>query len=266
MNVRNYEPVYPRENDVTLALVMDINELGAYTILSEYGNASAMLMITELSRRRIRSINKLIKAGKTEIVVIIRVNTQKGYIDLSKRRLVEGENFSMEKKSMYSRIINSILVQISKNDLFSNEDRRIRWLWQLYRDFGHAISGLKKIRKEKFCYFKNLGIFKSELKKLVRISSKKLPSTLYKISSDFELTCFSSKGISSVKELLKQGLFHIKNQFMIVKLIATPIYNISIKGESKKKILKLILKFYRNISGFKNKKRGQLTIKNFFFS
>ena len=42
-----------------------------------------MILLSELSRRRIRSINKLIRVGRTEPVVVIRVDKDKGYIDSS---------------------------------------------------------------------------------------------------------------------------------------------------------------------------------------
>ena len=50
-----------------------------------------MILLSELSRRRIRSINKLIRVGRNEVVVVIRVDKEKGYIDLSKRRVSSEE-------------------------------------------------------------------------------------------------------------------------------------------------------------------------------
>ncbi len=58
--------------------------LGPHVFLS---SSSGMILLSELSRRRIRSINKLIRVGRTEPVVVIRVDKDKGYIDLSKRRV-----------------------------------------------------------------------------------------------------------------------------------------------------------------------------------
>ena len=40
--------------------------------------AAGMILLSELSRRRIRSINKLIRVGRTEIVVVLRVDKEKG--------------------------------------------------------------------------------------------------------------------------------------------------------------------------------------------
>lgn len=55
-----------------------IAEMGAYVYLLEYNNIEGMILLSELSRRRIRSINKLIRVGKTEPVVVIRVDKVKG--------------------------------------------------------------------------------------------------------------------------------------------------------------------------------------------
>ena len=61
--------------------------MGAYVKLLEYDNIDGMILLSELSRRRIRSIQKLIRIGRNEVVVVLRVDKEKGYIDLSKRRV-----------------------------------------------------------------------------------------------------------------------------------------------------------------------------------
>lgn len=58
--------------------VRAIAEMGAYVYLLEYNSIEGMILLSELSRRRIRSINKLIRVGKTEPVVVIRVDKEKG--------------------------------------------------------------------------------------------------------------------------------------------------------------------------------------------
>ena len=150
MESRFYEPIFPRSGDVTIALIREIKEMGVYVFLSEYGNINGLLLASEISRRRIRSINKLIKIGRTEIVFVIRVDIQKGYIDLSKRRTAEGENFCMEKKWIFSRTVNSMINFASKIKNSNNEDCKIRWVWQLFREHGHAWRSFQKIKQKKF--------------------------------------------------------------------------------------------------------------------
>lgn len=37
-----------------------------------------MILLSELSRRRIRSVQKLIRVGRDEVVVVLRVDEEKG--------------------------------------------------------------------------------------------------------------------------------------------------------------------------------------------
>ena len=54
--------------------------MGAYVKLLEYDNIDGMILLSELSRRRIRSIQKLIRIGRNEVVVVLRVDKEKGEI------------------------------------------------------------------------------------------------------------------------------------------------------------------------------------------
>ena len=40
-----------------------------------------MILLSELSRRRIRSINKLVRVNRTEVVMVIRVDKEKGKLN-----------------------------------------------------------------------------------------------------------------------------------------------------------------------------------------
>ena len=53
--------------------------MGAYVKLLEYDNIDGMILLSELSRRRIRSIQKLIRVGRNEVVVVLRVDKEKGW-------------------------------------------------------------------------------------------------------------------------------------------------------------------------------------------
>ncbi|KAF8191712.1 eukaryotic translation initiation factor 2 subunit alpha [Pholiota molesta] len=85
--MRYYEQKYPEVDELVMVQVRQIAEMGAYVKLLEYDNTEGMILLSELSRRRIRSVQKLIRVGRNEVVVVLRVDKEKGYIDLSKRRV-----------------------------------------------------------------------------------------------------------------------------------------------------------------------------------
>jgi len=72
-----------------------------------------MILLSELSRRRIRSVQKLIRVGRNEVVVVLRVDKEKGYIDLSKRRVSPEDIVKCEERYMKSKTVASILRHVA---------------------------------------------------------------------------------------------------------------------------------------------------------
>ncbi|KAG7088522.1 hypothetical protein E1B28_012506 [Marasmius oreades] len=111
--MRYYEQKYPEVDDLVMVQVRQIAEMGAYVKLLEYDNTEGMILLSELSRRRIRSVQKLIRVGRNEVVVVLRVDKEKGYIDLSKRRVSPEDITKCEERYMKSKTVASILRHVA---------------------------------------------------------------------------------------------------------------------------------------------------------
>uniref|UniRef100_A0A7S1VRP1 S1 motif domain-containing protein n=1 Tax=Sexangularia sp. CB-2014 TaxID=1486929 RepID=A0A7S1VRP1_9EUKA len=112
LRCRFYEEKYPEVDDVVVVEVKSVAEMGAYVTLLEYNNVEGMILLSELSRRRIRSINKLIRVGKIEYVVVLRVDKDKGYIDLSKRRVTHDDIVKAEQRYSRAKQVHSVMKYI----------------------------------------------------------------------------------------------------------------------------------------------------------
>merc|ERR1712098_1025200 len=107
LTCRFYEQKYPEIDDVVMVNVRSIADMGAYVHLLEYNNIEGMILLSELSRRRIRSINKLVRVGRDEVVTVLRVDKDKGYIDLSKRRVSDEDKKKCENRYEKAKHVNS---------------------------------------------------------------------------------------------------------------------------------------------------------------
>lgn len=85
-NTRFYERQYPDKEELVMVKVVRSAEMGAYVSLLEYNGVEGMILMSELSKRRIRSVKKVVRVGRHEVVLVLRVDKEKGYIDLSKKR------------------------------------------------------------------------------------------------------------------------------------------------------------------------------------
>ena len=138
MSCRMYENEFPEIDDVVMVQVRSIAEMGAYVALLEYNNIEGMILLSELTRRRIRSVNKLIRVGKQEVCMVLRVDREKGYIDLSKRRVSPEDVQKCDERFQRSKAVHSIVRHVSEVQHIDMEELYRMTAWPLYEKFGHA--------------------------------------------------------------------------------------------------------------------------------
>ena len=78
---------YPEEGEIAVATVKKILYHSVFATLDEYASMEGMIHISEISPGRIRNIRDYVKEGKQIICKILRIDRQKGHIDLSLRRV-----------------------------------------------------------------------------------------------------------------------------------------------------------------------------------
>jgi translation initiation factor 2 subunit 1 len=224
-NCRMYENKYPNAEDLVIVQVKNVAEMGAYVSLLEYNNIEGMILLSELSRRRIRSINKLIRVGRTEIVVVLRVDTEKGFIDLSKRRVSSEDIQKCEEKYNKSKAVHSIMRNVSETCKVPLIKMYETFGWDLYKKFGHAYDAFKLIVKEADKVLAPYDIQPNVKAALLKSISRRLTPQAVKIRADIEVTCFAYAGIDAIKEALRAGeACGTEENPIKIKLVAPPYY------------------------------------------
>lgn len=220
-----YENEFPEADDVVMVLVKEIQDMGGYVHLLEYNNCQGMIMLSELSRRRIRSVNKLLKVGRQEVAAVVRVDKEKGYIDLSKRRVAPEDITKIEEKWNKSRTVHSIVRHVAETAGVDAIDLYQRWGWPLYRKYGHAYDGFRMAVNDPDAVLEGLDIRPREKEELLRNVRRRLTPQPIKLRSDIEVMCYQYDGIDAVKAALSAGEAAGTEECPIkIKLVAPPLY------------------------------------------
>jgi translation initiation factor 2 subunit 1 len=217
--------------------------MGAYVKLLEYDNIDGMILLSELSRRRIRSIQKLIRVGRDEVVVVLRVDKDKGtdslihawlsqayeyrigYIDLSKRRVSPEDIVKCEERYNKSKMVHSIMRHVAEKTNIPLEELYQHIGWPLNKRYGHALDAFK-LSITNPDVWKDIG-FPNDVAKheLLDYISKRLVPAPTKIRADIEVTCFGLDGIDAIKESLREAEKQSTKETTIkVKLVSPPLY------------------------------------------
>merc|ERR1739844_306102 len=231
LTCRYYEQKFPEIEDVVMVNVRSIADMGAYVHLLEYNNIEGMILLSELSRRRIRSINKLIRVGRTEPVVVIRVDKDKGYIDLSKRRVSPEDIERCTEVFSKGKAVNSILRHVAQIMEFKSNEQ----LEDLYKQTAWHFEAKTKKKGSSYDWFKQAVQDPSLLdecslddqikKVLLEQINIKLTQQAVKIRADIEVSCYTYEGIDAVKDALRAGIACSTEVVPIrINLIAPPLY------------------------------------------
>ena len=259
---RFYEAEYPELEEVVVVQVNAIKSMGAYVSLLEYDGIEGMVLLSELSRRRIRSINKLIRVGKTECVSVLRVDKEKGYIDLSKRRASIEEVQKCNERYNKSKAVHSIMRHVAENLGVSLLELNQRIAWPLYKAKGHAYDAFKLAISAPEEIFKNIDISEEEQGVLMHNINRRLTPQPIKIRADVEVTCFKYEGVDAVKAALREAYkFGTKDLPFEVNLIAPPLYVIKSLAVDKEKGIQLCKDAIAGIRKKIEEKGGLLVVK-----
>jgi translation initiation factor 2 subunit 1 len=225
-NCRFYEQKYPEVDDLVMVRVKSITEIGAYVSLLEYDNSEGLILSSELSRKRIRSISQLIRVGRTEVVVVLRVDPEKGYVDLSKSKVAPEDIPKCEEKYNKAKTVHSIMRHLSEITDQNLETLYETIGWPLYRRFNHAFDAFKLALTEPDKVFKDIQFPTPDTKEqLLQIIQRRLKPQPVKVRADIEVTCFAYDGIDAIKKALKLGEEQGDDDTPInITLVAPPLY------------------------------------------
>ena len=269
LDCRFYESKYPEIESLVMVNVRTIADMGAYVSLLEYNNIEGLILLSELSRRRIRSINKLIRVGRNEVAMVLRVDKEKGYIDLSKRRVSPEDVAACEDKFNKAKAVHGVLRHLAERRKFYLEDLYERIAWPLYRKYGHAYDAFKIALAEEQGGgsdtddpFASLDVPADVIDELKLYIRRRLAPQPIKIRADVEVSCFTYDGIDAIRDALFAGIaVGTENSPIKIRLIAPPIYVLSTMTLEKDAGIALLQKSIDVILEKISEKGGKMDVK-----
>lgn len=232
---RFYEKEFPELEEVVVVQVKRIVDMGAYVTLLEYDGREGMMLLSELSKRRIRSVAKLLRVGRTEICMILRVDKDKGYIDLSKRRVDAEDATAKEEQFAKAKAVHSIMRHVAQTNGIEVEELCKKVSWPLYAKYEHAFDALKRHINEEINVWKELdfsqpGVDLTHLADKIKEDietnlRRRLVSAMVRLRAKIEVSCFDYEGIDAVKEALLKGLeVSSEDNEVKINLVAHPLF------------------------------------------
>ncbi|MBI4452356.1 translation initiation factor IF-2 subunit alpha [Candidatus Woesearchaeota archaeon] len=244
---------FPEESDLVLCTVTSVQFHSVFVDLDEYGKGG-MIHISEVSPGRIRNIRDFVKEGKKIVCKVLRINLEKGYIDLSLRRVNESEKrrkIDEIKKEQNSEKI--VEIAAAKLGLKTNElykeilEKTIKSYSSLHQFFEDASKDGKVIE--------SMDIDKKYSKVLEEIIKQRIKPSEVEVKGKLKLATFAPNGIELIKECLKKAEESAKGRVSI-NYLGSGTYRFMIKANDYKEAEKLMKAATEGAIGFFTKHDG----------
>lgn len=244
MEGRFYEAEFPQVDEIVVVRVDRIVDMGAYVSLLEYNGREGMMLLSELSKRRIRSVAKLLRVGRTEVCMVLRADNEKGYIDLSKRRVEPEDKAAKDEWFAKAKAVHGIMRHVAGMHDVDVTELCKKVSWPLYRNHQDAHEALRKHINEEINVWdeidfsqpgQDLSHLEDKLKADIETDlRRRLITQALRMRSKINVSCSEFEGIDAIKAALMKAFEASTEECEVkVKLIAHPLFMLTCQTRDK---------------------------------
>ena len=228
-------PEWPEVGDLVIATVVRITDYGAYVRLDEY-DKEGLLHVSEVASRWVRNIRDYVREGQKVVLKVLRVQPDKGQVDLSKRRVTKRDKKDKIQAWKKDRKAEGLLRTAAEKLNISFEEAYEKAGALIENAFGDLHDGMEKTAKEGVDVLLQLGIEKELATTLEEIVKEKIQVSLVSVKGLLEIQNPQPKGVTIIKDTLKhaQEIGESEGADVNVYLVSPPKYRIVVSAEDYK--------------------------------
>jgi translation initiation factor 2 subunit 1 len=251
------KPEWPEVGDLVIATVEEVTDFGAYVKLDDY-DKKGLLHISEISSSWIRNIRDFIREGQKVVLKVLRVDVEKGHIDLSLRRVTKRERIERIMLWKRERKAETLLRSVAEKTGLSPEEVYEKAGAPMEKEYG-LYEGFEKVVKDDTGALTKIGIPEDLATVIVEIAKERIRVPMVRVKGVIELRTTNPEGVKIIKEAFLNAKKSEKSREAKVRfyVVAAPKYCIEVMAENYKNAEAVLQRVSDNIISNIDKAGGQ---------
>jgi translation initiation factor 2 subunit 1 len=251
------KPEWPEAGDLVIATIETVTDYGAYAKLDEY-NKRGLLHVSEISSSWIRNIRDFVREGQKAVLKVLRVDLEKGHIDLSLRRVTKREKIEKIKSFKKDRKADALLRGVA--------DKLGLPVEEVYEKAGAAIDvkyglyeGFEKAVKEGSEVLTKLGVPEDLAMAFTEVAQERIHIKMVMVKGTLEIRCTKPNGVKLIQEsfLNAKKAEKAKDAKIRFYVMAAPKYSVEVLADNWKRAEEVLQKVADNVVNNAVKVGGQ---------
>ncbi len=219
----------PDVGELVVGTIKKVFEYGAYVTLDEYEGMEAYLPWSEVSSRWIRNIKDYLREGQKIVAKVIRINRRRKQIDISLKRVTEGER--RRKMLEWKRAVKADkILELAAEKLGKTKEEAYREAgWKLEDYYGEIYAGLEEAVLRGIEALKEAGVSDEWAKVLKELADKHITIKKVKIKGVFTIQVLKPNGVEIIRDALKKAYEKLpENVSVRIYTIGAPRYVVEV--------------------------------------
>lgn len=227
---------WPEEDELVVCTVTGIQPHCVFARLDEY-DKSGLIHISEIAPGRVRNIREYVGEGEKIVCKILRIDKERGHIDLSLRRVNEGQKRgklnAMKQETLAEKIVEHIAhkQKLTVEDLYNQVTDKVFVKYPMLFDCFRDVADNKVTLAE-------LGIEKTIAEELTQQIKDRLVAEEFSLKGTITIHTTAPNGVELIREAL--GLAQKTEKTLDLRYLGNGMYLVSAKGPDFKTVEKML--------------------------
>ena len=251
------KPEYPELGDLIIATIETVTDYGAYAKLDEY-NKRGLLHVSEISSSWIRNIRDFVRENQKMVLKVLRVDPEKGHIDLSLRRVTKRERIEKIKSWKKERKADALLRGVAEKVGLPVEEVYQKAGSLLEEKYG-LYDGFEKVVKEGPEVLMKLGVPEDMAKVFAQVAEERIRIKLVNVRGVLEVRCIKPNGVKCLQDAFANAKKSEKTRDSKIEfyVIAAPKYSVEVAADNWKRAEEILQKVSQEVVTNVTKAGGQ---------
>jgi translation initiation factor 2 subunit 1 len=255
------KPEWPEVGDLVIATIETVTDYGAYAKLDEYSKRG-LLHVSEISSSWIRNIRDFVREGQKMVLKVLRVDSEKGHIDLSLRRVTKRERIEKILLWKKDRKAEALLRGVAEKVGMPFEEVYEKAGILVDEKFG-LYDGFERVVKEGTEVLTKIGVPENLAKAFAEVAAERIHVKMVKVKGILEIRCLKPNGVKLIKDsfINAKKAEKAKDADIRFYVVAAPKYSVEVLAENYKRAEEVLQKVSQTVVTNITKAGGQGTFR-----
>jgi translation initiation factor 2 subunit 1 len=228
------KPEWPENGDLVIATIESVTDYGAYAKLDEF-DKRGLLHVSEISSSWIRNLRDFVREGQKVVLKVLRVDYEKGHIDLSLRRVTKRERIEKIMSWKKERKGEALLREVATKVGLTIEELNLQAATKIDEKLG-LYEGFEKSVKDGPEALTKIGVPENIAKAFTEVAEERIHVKMVKVKGVLEIRCMKANGVKVIKDAFQSAKAEkIRAAEVKFYVIAAPKYSLEARAENYKK-------------------------------